>query len=119
MQHVLTDCVSLAGKVVRGSLLTFLNPFSEVWKHGKRAKETVEKSNLKGDGLTMGGLFVIKAGDAGIGYMHVEEVFGRHAPHADVRPLFSLCDISSAQTEPGHLHSRASIPGVFSIHTGC
>jgi hypothetical protein len=55
-----------------------------VWKHGKRAKETVKDSNLKGDGLTMGGLFVIKAGNAGLQYMHVEEVFGRHAPHTEV-----------------------------------
>ncbi|KAK3282214.1 hypothetical protein CYMTET_10038 [Cymbomonas tetramitiformis] len=70
------------GKVRRGSLLTFLNPCSVVWSHAKRSQQSVAKSNLKGDGLTMGGLFVLNG--TKVQYYFREETFGVHAPLDDV-----------------------------------
>ena len=35
------------GAVARGSLLSFLNPWSPVWERAKAAKKTVKESNLK------------------------------------------------------------------------
>jgi len=71
------------GTVQRGSLLWFLNPFSQIWSNGKRAKQTVKDSNLKGDGLTMGGLMVIQKGGI-VEYSYREKVFGDHAPDNEV-----------------------------------
>jgi hypothetical protein len=77
------------GDIRRGSLLSFLNPFSRIWcaracawhafcarvcpsvawrlltahtsrTHVKDSNRTVEKSNLIGDGLTFGGLLVVR-----------------------------------------------------------
>lgn len=70
------------GKPRQGSLMAFLNPFSEVWGHAKRASTKVAKSNLKGDGLTMGGLLVLNKGI--VGYHFIEKTFGVHAPIDDV-----------------------------------
>ncbi|KAK9845230.1 hypothetical protein WJX81_000566 [Elliptochloris bilobata] len=54
------------GELRRGSLFNSLNPWSMIWKLAKAARQTVEESNLKGDGLTMGGLMVLPRGDAGV-----------------------------------------------------
>jgi hypothetical protein len=45
------------GNIRKGSLLALLNPWGDAAKNVKRAKEsgTVKDSNLKGDGLTLGG----------------------------------------------------------------
>ena len=74
------------GSVRRGSLLSFLNPFSRIWcapertraaalaplapralitsrrrrTHVRESNRTVQKSNLVGDGLTFGGLLVVR-----------------------------------------------------------
>ena len=58
--------------------------WAQVWKHAKVAKETVKDSNLKGDGLTMGGLMVVKKGDAGVQYAFAELNFGDHADPAEI-----------------------------------
>ena len=69
------------GKVKRGNVLDLLNPFSRAWKNMKRAKEggTVKDSNLVGDGLTMGGVMIFKAG-GDVEYIYPEATFGDHAP---------------------------------------
>ncbi|CAL8462490.1 g2023 [Coccomyxa elongata] len=69
------------GKLRKGSLLWFLNPFSVIWQHAREAKEVhkIEDSNLKGDGLTMGGLLILKQGSGGVAYAYAEERFGDHA----------------------------------------
>lgn len=73
------------GKVRRSSLAAFLNPFSRAWKNTRRGVSRVgDDHNLKGDGLTMGGLFVIGKGNAGVEYMFIEETFGDHAPTEEV-----------------------------------
>lgn len=72
------------GKVVRGSAAQLINPFGQAWKAIARAKKTITQHNLKGDGLTMGGLFVVKQGDGGVQFMHLEKTFGDHASSAEV-----------------------------------
>lgn len=91
------------GAVRRGSLLSFLNPWSRIWcalatsaraarrldaarahrTHVKASNRVVEKSNLVGDGLTFGGLLVIRR-DGGVQYAFQEQTFGDHAPPEDV-----------------------------------
>lgn len=44
------------GTIRKGSLLTFLNPFSKVWDAIKEAKKTVGNDhNMTGDGVSSGG----------------------------------------------------------------
>jgi hypothetical protein len=50
------------GTVRRASMLSLINPFSRMWSHAKEAKKTVTDSNLKGDGLTLGGVMVVVGG---------------------------------------------------------
>jgi len=92
------------GSIRRGSLLAFLNPFSRIWcaatrrkghspvcrahtasrrTHVKDSDRTVEKSNLIGDGLTFGGLLVVRK-DGKVQYAFQEATFGDHAPPDDV-----------------------------------
>ena len=78
---------------MRFPLLT-ADAWTQVWKHAKVAKETVKDSNLKGDGLTMGGLVVVKKGNAGVQYAFAELNFGDHAEPADV---LSACKEASAR----------------------
>lgn len=49
------------GAVRRGSLATFLNPFSRVWRAISEAKKTVSEHNLVGDGLTLGGVLAVSS----------------------------------------------------------
>ena len=54
------------GELKKGSIATFLNPFSRVWKNVKSAQKAgVENYNIKGEGLIKGGLFVMKPGSKG------------------------------------------------------
>ncbi|CAD7697044.1 unnamed protein product [Ostreobium quekettii] len=69
------------GTVRRKTILDLLNPFSRAWKNVRKAQARVGSDhNLNGDGCTMGGLFVVAKGKAGVQYMFVEETFGDHAP---------------------------------------
>ncbi|KAK9906498.1 hypothetical protein WJX75_002938 [Coccomyxa subellipsoidea] len=79
------------GKLRKGSLLWFLNPFSVIWKHAKEAKEVhkIQESNLKGDGLTMGGLLIVNKGNGGVAYAYAEERFGDHADNETVLKVCS------------------------------
>ena len=47
------------GKLRKGSLLTFLNPFSKVWAKIKEAKKTVSEHNMVGEGVVLGGLLAV------------------------------------------------------------
>ena len=40
---------------------------------------------LQGEGQIAGGLIVLKAGNGGVVYSHLEKTFGDHAPMAEVR----------------------------------
>ena len=70
------------GKVRKGSLMGFLNPFSGIYKRAKKIQGDVKESNLKGEGTIMGGLYVIS--NQGIHYQHIEEDFGVAAPIDEV-----------------------------------
>jgi len=69
------------GQLAKGSILSFLNPFSQVWKNAKQSKH-IKESNFKGDGLTMGGLIVVSK--AGVHYQYQEKTFGDRAPLEEV-----------------------------------
>jgi hypothetical protein len=71
------------GKLVKGNMAAFLNPFSQAWTNVRRASKHVKDHNLKGDGLTMGGLFVVDTSGA-VKFMHVEKTFGEHATSSEV-----------------------------------
>ena len=73
------------GKLRKGSLTAFLNPFGRVYKHAGEAKKTgVTQHNLNGEGLIFGGSFVMKAGSKGVQYQFQERNFGDHAPIEDI-----------------------------------
>jgi hypothetical protein len=62
------------GKVRRASALSLLNPLSRMWAHGREAKKVVADSNFVGDGLTLGGVMVVKGG--AVVWAFKEEQFG-------------------------------------------
>jgi len=70
-----------SGKVKRGNVIDLLNPFSRAWKNMRRATKgaTVKDSNLIGDGMTLGGVMVFRAGGE-VQYSFPEATFGDHAP---------------------------------------
>ena len=83
------------GKLRRGSLLWFLNPWSVIWQHAKWARDEcgIKESNLKGDGLTMGGLMVIKKGTGCPSFAFAENRFG---DHAEIDEILKACQAASA-----------------------
>ena len=81
---------------------------SQAWKNYRRAKKTVEESNLTGEGLIAGGLLVLRRGNGGVVLSHVEKTFGDHAPMAEVRRRGSVL-----QTRVSHGTS-----GMFVAATG-
>eukprot|EP00899_Mesostigma_viride_P004113 jgi/Mesvir1/13702/Mv02133-RA.1 len=70
------------GQVMRSSIWGLLSP--RVWSNGYKSHKEGVKGNLVGDGYTMGGLYVIKAGDGGVQYEFKEKAFGDRAPIPDV-----------------------------------
>lgn len=72
------------GQTLKISLFEMLNPFGQAWKNAKRAKKVITEHNLKGEGQIAGGLMVLKAGNGGVVYSHLEKTFGDHAPMAEV-----------------------------------
>jgi hypothetical protein len=78
------------GSVKKGSLLALVNPFGRAFKNAKRAKASgkVKDSNFVGDGLTLGGVLVLKKGGE-IEYSFAEETFG---DHADFDTLLAACE---------------------------
>lgn len=70
------------GKLRKGSLMSFLNPWSSIYKRLKAVQKDVKESNLKGEGTIFGGLYVVS--NQGIHYQHVEKDFGVAAPIDEV-----------------------------------
>lgn len=70
------------GKLRKGSLLSFLNPFSAIYKRLKVVQKDVKDYNLKGEGTIFGGLYVVS--NQGVHYQHVEKDFGVAAPIDEV-----------------------------------
>eukprot|EP00877_Chromochloris_zofingiensis_P014585 jgi/Chrzof1/9380/Cz04g00200.t1 len=69
------------GHVRKRSYFRMLNPFSPVYARGKSAVKNVKNwGNLTGggDGSIMGGCLLVRQGEGGIGYMHVEKSFGEY-----------------------------------------
>lgn len=68
------------GQLRKGSLASFLNPFSKAWANVRRASGSglVKDSNLNGDGMVLGGVLVVKQGEGGPVFMHIETTFGDH-----------------------------------------
>jgi len=71
------------GKVRKGSILSMLNPFGQVWKNARKVSSDV-KGNLTGDGFTLGGLIVARKGDGRVQYAFQETTFGDAAPAREV-----------------------------------
>jgi len=71
------------GTVHKASLLSFLNPWSSIYKKYGKIKTEVKASNLKGEGTITGGLYVVGA-QGGVQYQFAEKEFGDHAPLEEV-----------------------------------
>lgn len=72
------------GKLRKGKFFRALfNPWSTMYKaHGKIADDIKKNSDLVGEGLIMGGLFIVNKD--GVQYQHVEKDFGTVAPIDEV-----------------------------------
>ena len=72
------------GKLRKKNIVgSFLNPFSTMYKrYGKISDDIKKNANIVGEGLIMGGLFVVNR-DAVV-YQHKEKDFGTVAPIAEV-----------------------------------
>lgn len=65
---------------VAGALLSLLNPFSRVSRNMRQAGARVKDWNMKGDGLTLGGVLLVTRG--GVPFAFQERAFG-DAPGVD------------------------------------
>jgi hypothetical protein len=76
--------------------MSFLNPFSSAWQNVRRAKSSnlVKEHNLEGDGMVLGGILVVKQGEGGPVFMHIESTFG---DHADVQQILEAARKAAAQ----------------------
>lgn len=108
------------GQVSRGSVLQLLNPFSAAWGNVRAAQKSGVKGNLKGDGQTMGGLFLMGAGDAGVKLQHREKTFGDHVETAKVRRQSSVAVMARLGHGPHSLHMlwRRGLRGVAAADRG-
>eukprot|EP00892_Ulva_mutabilis_P000958 jgi/Ulvmu1/10863/UM007_0037.1 len=66
------------GRVLKGSILPLLNPFSKAWTNIRKAKQTgnVSDHNSTGDGYVMGGTLVVGQGSSGIFLSYIETTYG-------------------------------------------
>ncbi|GJJ71110.1 hypothetical protein EMPS_03460 [Entomortierella parvispora] len=62
------------GRLRMGSWEQLIKP--AFWSNFLRNKRSGVKGNFEGNGHILGGLYVVKAGDEGIAYEHVEKVWG-------------------------------------------
>lgn len=86
------------GVLKKGSLASFLNPFSKAWKHIRDANKRgiVKDHNMEGDGLTLGGLAVLDCPKGNAVFTFEEQTFGDRAPMEDiVRAVHSLYTTSA------------------------
>jgi hypothetical protein len=72
------------GKIHKENLWNYLNPRSKVWPRIFSARKRVAEHNMIGNGLTMGGLMVMRQGNGGIEYLFLEEDFGDSAGNKNV-----------------------------------
>ncbi|KAG2435500.1 hypothetical protein HYH02_011795 [Chlamydomonas schloesseri] len=72
------------GTPLRGSLLPLANPFGAVWGRIRAAARNVKEHNVNGDGLTMGGLLLMRSGEGGPAWLHLETEIGLLAEPAAV-----------------------------------
>ncbi|KAL7748813.1 hypothetical protein RI367_005726 [Sorochytrium milnesiophthora] len=70
------------GEVRRASLWELLRP--SVLARIVKGKMSGPQGNLEGDGTMLGGLLVVRKGDAGVEYAYLEQTFGDIAPVEDV-----------------------------------
>lgn len=81
------------GKLVQYSLASFLaslvNPWSTVYKNVKKSKKYNQKTNLVGEGLITGGMYVVHKGGKPE-YSYSEKVIG---DHADMKAAMSACRV--------------------------
>jgi hypothetical protein len=50
----------------------------QAWGNFRRATSAGVDGNFKGDGFTMGGVFLLGKGDVGVAFKHNEKTFGDH-----------------------------------------
>lgn len=74
------------GVLKKGSLASFLNPFSKAWKHIREANKrgNVKDHNMEGDGLTLGGLVVLDCPNGNPVFTFEEQTFGDKASMEDI-----------------------------------
>ncbi|RUS23751.1 hypothetical protein BC938DRAFT_474677 [Jimgerdemannia flammicorona] len=84
------------GRFRMGGLTTFLKP--SVWINYARNKKRGVAGNFKGDGRYLGGMLIMRPGDAGPSYEYREQVFG-DSPPLDV-VLRACRDLSDQRNDP-------------------
>ncbi|KAG2500214.1 hypothetical protein HYH03_001792 [Edaphochlamys debaryana] len=72
------------GTPLRGSILGMLNPFGSVWKRIRAAQSRVKEHNLNGEGSIMGGAMIIRQGNGGVAWIHLESEPGLVAEPEEV-----------------------------------
>ncbi|KAI8058601.1 AhpC/TSA antioxidant enzyme-domain-containing protein [Syncephalis plumigaleata] len=90
------------GKLRWGGLSTFLKP--SFWSIYQRNRSRDVSGNLKGEGRILGGLYVLKPGDGGIQYEHVESQFG---DIASLENVIQACEQASGVKLPTEVYSEA------------
>mmetsp|Transcript_3002 Transcript_3002/g.10827 ORF Transcript_3002/g.10827 Transcript_3002/m.10827 type:complete len:101 (-) Transcript_3002:1531-1833(-) len=79
-----------------GVLFGALNPFSKMSANFKRTNQKNIKGNFKGEGLILGGLYVVnKNGEPE--YVFREEIVGDHAPLSDIMDAVGKVAQNAAQ----------------------
>lgn len=74
------------GVLRKGSLASFLNPFSKAWRHIREANKrgNVKEHNMEGDGLTLGGLALLDCPQGTPAFTFEEQTFGDKASMEDI-----------------------------------
>ncbi|KAG2500213.1 hypothetical protein HYH03_001791 [Edaphochlamys debaryana] len=86
------------GTPLRGSLMPLLNPFGSVWKRIRSAASRVKEHNVIGDGLIMGGAMVVRQGDGGVAWTHLEAEIGLIAEPEEVLAAAKAVAAETAST---------------------
>jgi hypothetical protein len=72
-----------------GFLATLANPFSQLFKNIRKGRGYKQKTNLVGEGLTTGGMYVVYSGSGTPAYSFLEKVIG---DHADMKAVLDACE---------------------------
>ncbi len=81
-----------------GFLGTLANPFSQLFKNIKKGRSYKQKTNLVGEGLTTGGLYVVHAKTGVPEYSFLEKVIG---DHADMKKVMEACKKVASKATSG------------------